>query len=108
MSPTEALCPVCVETPAGLIDPYCPVCGGHGTVLLHPAALSMYAPAVVAQAVDLSVTRAAKSGRPLPEVIAELADAVAIWAREPVQVIEAPLVCSRPPLGRRGKRRRRR
>lgn len=49
------ICPVCGSAPCGLVDPYCPICGGHGTVLLHPAALSVYEPAVVAIAVRLAL-----------------------------------------------------
>lgn len=100
---TSQYLPLLPASACGLIDPHCPVCGGHGTVLLHPAALSLYSLAVVAQAVALSVFQAAETGRAVTEAMAELAAALVVRDREPVQVIQPPLSCTRSPLAGRGR-----
>ncbi len=51
----KRVCPACARRTAELIDPECVVCQGDGFLTLHPAALSIYEPAVVSEAVAVAL-----------------------------------------------------
>lgn len=54
------VCPACSRRTAELVDPDCTVCQGEGFLILHPAALTMYEPSVVAEAVGLALESSAR------------------------------------------------
>ena len=54
------VCPACSRRTAELVAPDCSICEGHGVIILHPAALSVYDPAVVSEAVALSLEAVAR------------------------------------------------
>lgn len=96
------VCPACSRRVAELVDPDCAVCGGFGVVVLHPAALSIYDPLVVSEAVGLALEVAAREidtrGTLSDDLRAELAGSVA--ALLAAQIIDRPgPVVSLPPRG---------
>lgn len=54
------VCPACSKRYAEIVSPNCPVCSGTGVVVLGAAALSLYEPAVVSQAVALAIESSAR------------------------------------------------
>ena len=58
--PTTRLCPGCARRDTMLIDPLCVICDGRGTLTLGKAALSMYYPDVVSEAIELALEAAAR------------------------------------------------
>lgn len=54
------VCPACARRTSELVSPDCAVCRGDGFLTLHPAALAIYEPAVVAEAVALALEAAAR------------------------------------------------
>lgn len=54
------VCPACARRTAELVAPDCSVCAGSGVVVLHPAALSVYDPEVVSEAVGLALESCAR------------------------------------------------
>jgi len=90
----KSVCPACAARTARLIDDQCPVCHGHGTITLHPAALSVYDPPTVSYAVTIACEAAARAidtcmslsddqAAALAERIAELEQAGIIRATTP-------------------------
>lgn len=59
MNPART-CPACQTRHAGLVDPDCVVCSGAGVLQLGAAALSIYEPEVVAQAVAIALEAVAR------------------------------------------------
>ena len=49
------VCPLCRTSPQQLIDPGCALCLGNGAIQLGAAALSIYDPVVVAEAIALAI-----------------------------------------------------
>lgn len=54
------LCPACTTRRNTLVDPECIICEGSGFIVLGDAALSIYSPDVVAEAVHLALEAAAR------------------------------------------------
>ncbi|ASX98672.1 hypothetical protein SEA_COLUCCI_1 [Arthrobacter phage Colucci] len=54
------VCPACSRRTAELVDPDCTVCRGEGFLILHPAALTMYEPSVISEAVGLALESSAR------------------------------------------------
>lgn len=66
----KRVCPACSRRTAELVDPDCVICLGDGFLTLHPAALSIYEPAVVSEAVAVALegmARAVESGTTLSD-----------------------------------------
>src|SRR4051794_11754042 len=57
----RTLCPACVLRHAHLVSSDCTICRGNGTLVLGPAALSLYDPAVVSRAIALALQAAART-----------------------------------------------
>ena len=55
------MCPACTLRRNQLVNPGCPVCDGHGVLLLGDGALALYTPDVVAEAVLLSFEAVARN-----------------------------------------------
>lgn len=79
-------CPACATRTAAVIDPECVVCEGHGTIILNDAALALYDPETVSEAIhlaleasarktELTVTRSGRQTRPIREAVVTLRDA---------------------------------
>ncbi|QGZ17100.1 hypothetical protein HYQ19_gp001 [Arthrobacter phage DrYang] len=108
------VCPACSRRTAELVDPDCTVCRGAGFLTLHPAALTIYEPAVVAEAVGLALESSARH----IETVTTLSDnrrtmlAVSVSDLVTARIIEEPGTApveppaapAPPPTGRRRRR----
>lgn len=94
MSGDKRTCPACSTRYAGLVDPLCVICGGVGTLTLGDAALSIYEPEIVAQAVAIALEAVARKAdetltigddraAPVREAVADLVEAGVISAPDP-------------------------
>lgn len=110
----KRVCPACTRRTAELVDPECVVCLGDGFLTLHPAALSIYEPAVLAEAVALSLEGMARMVEQTTTLSDDRRAALAAKARELVlaRIITQPGLAPQParkplaPTAKRGRKRR--
>lgn len=110
----KRVCPACSRRTAELVDPDCTVCRGEGFLILHPAALTMYEPSVVAEAVGMALESVARN----IEAVTTLSDnrraklAISVTDLVTARIIQEPGTDHVPtpapaPLPTPGRRRRR-